>query len=126
MVDQTQEFVIHKFIKPNTIELRKYQIDLASECLENNLLIIIPTGLGKTVIASLTIAEHLKLFPDKKCLILAPTRVLVHQHNDFLTKHLNVEENDIVAITGEDSPKSRREKWGKRIVSSTPKFSKTI
>jgi len=124
LVDQTQEFVIHKFIKPNTIELRKYQIDLASECLENNLLIIIPTGLGKTVIASLTIAEHLKLFPNKKCLILAPTRVLVHQHNDFLTKHLNVEENDIVAITGEDSPKSRREKWGKRIVSSTPQIFK--
>ncbi|MCP8316192.1 MAG: DEAD/DEAH box helicase [archaeon] len=121
-MDREQGFIVHQFIKPNTIELRKYQMDLASECLKKNILIIIPTGLGKTVIASLTIAEHLKLFPDKKCLILAPTRVLVHQHNDFLIKHLNVEENSIVAITGEDNLKSRKEKWEKKIISSTPQI----
>ncbi|MCP8322440.1 MAG: hypothetical protein H3Z52_16105, partial [archaeon] len=56
-MDGEQGFIVHRFIKPNTIEFRKYQIDLASECLKKNLLIVIPTGLGKTVIASLTIAE---------------------------------------------------------------------
>ncbi|MCP8316789.1 MAG: DEAD/DEAH box helicase family protein [archaeon] len=121
-MDGEQGFVVHRFIKPNTVEFRKYQIDLASECLKKNLLIVIPTGLGKTVIASLTIAEHLGLFPDKKCLILAPTRVLVHQHNGFLIKHLNAEEDSIVAITGEDNLKSRKEKWGKKIISSTPQI----
>lgn len=122
LIDQTQGFIVHQFIKPNTIEFRKYQVDLASECLKKNILMIIPTGLGKTVIASLTIAEHLRLFPDKKCLILSPTRVLVHQHKDFLIKHLNFEEDSIVAITGEDNPKSRKEKWGKKIISSTPQI----
>ncbi|MGQ9468216.1 MAG: ERCC4 domain-containing protein [Nitrososphaerales archaeon] len=122
MIDQEQEFIVHQFIKPNTLELRKYQIYLASECLKKNILIIIPTGLGKTVIASLAIAEHLRLFPDKKCLIFAPTRVLVHQHKDFLIKHLCVEENSVVAITGEDHLKSRKDKWGKKIITSTPQI----
>lgn len=123
-MERGQGFVVHEFIKPKTIELRKYQTDLASKCIDQNLLIVIPTGLGKTVIASLAIAEHLKLFPDKKCLILAPTRVLVHQHHNFLIDHLNLGEDDIVSITGEDSYRLRGEKWGRKVASATPQIVK--
>ena len=37
-------------IVPDSVESRKYQVDMASTCLEKNTLVILPTGLGKTVI----------------------------------------------------------------------------
>ena len=47
----------HKLIKPNSIELRDYQTNLADDAKNENSLIVLPTGLGKTTIA-LQIMAH--------------------------------------------------------------------
>ena len=118
------QFIEHPLIKPSKVEKREYQEDLAEKCRIENLLIILPTGLGKTVIALLTIAEFLRLQPDKKCLLLAPTRPLVYQHHKFIQNHLEIPEENVSAVTGEDDLKSRKMKWAKKVVCATPQITR--
>lgn len=113
-------FVETPLIKPGSLEERKYQIDLAKESSEQNLLAVLPTGLGKTAIALLLVAHYLSKDSAARCLILAPTRVLVHQHYSFLCDHLAVDREDIGVLTGEDTYGDRKNIWAKRVVCATP------
>ncbi len=70
-------FVSHPFIVPDTVEERSYQMNMAKVCIESNTLVILPTGLGKTIIALFVAAEFLS---KGKVLILAPTKPLLDQH----------------------------------------------
>ena len=91
--------VEHKFIVPNSVEIRDYQISLANQAKNENCLIVLPTGLGKTVVALHVIADYIAK-GNGGVLFLAPTRVLVNQHYEFLKNTLTIA--DIVLITGED------------------------
>ena len=64
-----------------------FQLDLAHVGLEEDLLVVLPTGLGKTIIAALIAAEVLRR-SDGKVLVLAPTRPLVQQHADSFARWL--------------------------------------
>jgi len=55
--------------------------------LEEDMLVVLPTGLGKTIIAALLAAEALRR-SDGKVLVLAPTRPLVQQHADSFGRWL--------------------------------------
>jgi ERCC4-related helicase len=118
--NQKASFVGLPMVRPGSLEARKYQIELSEIAAEQNTLAVLPTGLGKTAIALLTIAHFLSLNQENHCLILAPTRVLVHQHFSFLQKHLAVSEDEIGVLTGEDTIGNRKEVWGKRVVCATP------
>ena len=107
-------------IKKNCIEKREYQIKIAESARKENTLVVLPTGLGKTIIALILISEHLKK-KDKKILFLSPTKPLVNQHAQFLEEYLKIEPSEIVIFTGEVSPKKRKEMWEKaEIIISTP------
>jgi len=116
------EWVNHPLLKSGVLERREYQIELFNLCLEEDLLIVLPTGLGKTAIALLVIAEMLYRHPDRKCVLLAPTRVLASQHKAFLSKMLNVEEGDVALVTGEMRLKDRAVAWSKRVLCATPQI----
>ena len=73
--------VRHPLLKPGEIRALPFQLDLARVGLDNDLLVVLPTGLGKTVIAALVAAEVLRR-SEGKVLVLAPTRPLVQQHAD--------------------------------------------
>ena len=110
-------FLEHPLLKPQTVDKRLFQLDLAANALKASSLIVVPTGLGKTVIALMVLLARL----DKgKVLFLAPTKPLVEQHATFLRRVLKDE--DIVAMmTGEIMPEKRVVSWkGARIVTSTP------
>ena len=79
-------FLSHRYIVPDTIEERTYQRDIAKDCLKENTLVIIPTGLGKTIIAMIVSANVLER--GKKVLILAPTKPLVEQHHNTYTQFM--------------------------------------
>jgi ERCC4-related helicase len=79
--------VAHPFLRPGTIRALPFQSELAAVGLEEDLLVVLPTGLGKTVIAALVAAEILRR-TDGKVLFLAPTRPLVQQHADSFTRWL--------------------------------------
>ncbi|RLI76022.1 Hef nuclease, partial [Archaeoglobales archaeon] len=114
------EHITHPLIKEKKIERRNYQIAIAATALMKNTLVIIPTGLGKTVVALLVIASRL-LNKDGKALILAPTKPLVEQHASFFRENLKLNPEEIVALSGEIKPEKREELWGKaKLIISTP------
>ena len=71
-------YISHPRILPDTVEERKYQMALAKDCLSANTLVVLPTGLGKTIIALYITAVVLQR--GKKVLVMAPTKPLVDQH----------------------------------------------
>jgi Fanconi anemia group M protein len=111
-------FVEHELVKADTIERRDYQLNIAFSCVKRSTLIVLPTGLGKTVIALIVIADVLKN-KGPKVLFLAPTKPLVEQHASFLRKNLL---NDNVAVfTGEVGTGKRAKLWAETdIIVSTP------
>ncbi|MCI4321629.1 MAG: DEAD/DEAH box helicase, partial [Thermoplasmata archaeon] len=74
-------WVVHPLLRPTTIRALPFQLDLARISLTDDLLVVLPTGLGKTVIAALAAAEVLRR-DSGKVLVLAPTRPLVLQHSE--------------------------------------------
>ncbi|MHA1301671.1 MAG: DEAD/DEAH box helicase [Candidatus Helarchaeota archaeon] len=101
----------HPLLKENAIQRRAYQENLLASCANQNSLIILPTGLGKTIIAILISAYRLKKFPGSKIVFLAPTKPLVEQHYQTFTQLFNLEESDFVILTGSISPLKRIELW---------------
>lgn len=80
-------YVEHPFLRPKVVRALPFQLDLARVGLDEDLLVVLPTGLGKTVIAALLAAEILRRSPGK-VLFLAPTRPLVQQHADSFRRWL--------------------------------------
>lgn len=116
------EYISHPLIKVGTVERRIYQLSIATNALLRNTLVVIPTGLGKTTIALLVLASRL-LNEEGKALFLAPTRPLVEQHANFLRRTLRIEEEKIVALSGEDTPEKRLKYWeSAKIIVATPQI----
>jgi ERCC4-related helicase len=80
-------WVAHPLLRPKVVRALPFQLDLARIGLTEDLLVVLPTGLGKTVIAALLAAEVLRR-SDGKVLVLAPTRPLVQQHSDAFGRWL--------------------------------------
>jgi len=111
-------FIEHPLLKKESIEHREFQVNIAGESAKEPTLVVLPTGLGKTVVALLVIADILR---DRKgkVLFLAPTKPLVDQHAEFLSQNLQI--GDITLFTGEVSPEKRAEMWKEsRVIVSTP------
>ena len=85
------EYIEKKYIQKNSVEKRDYQINLANQAINENCVVVLPTGLGKTTIALHVIAEYLSC-ASPRILFLAPTRVLVNQHFNFLKQNLTVDD----------------------------------
>ncbi|RKX95064.1 MAG: Hef nuclease, partial [Spirochaetes bacterium] len=113
-------YLKNKFIKPDAIQERSYQLNIAKSALKHNTLVVLPTGLGKTIIALFIIANKLENDKDK-IIFLAPTKPLVLQHAKFLRDTLSIDPDKISVFTGEISPDKRKKMWEKsRIIVSTP------
>ena len=113
-------YIKHKFIKPDSIESRAYQVNIANSSSQTNTLVVLPTGLGKTIIASMLIAKELEK-EKNKILFLAPTKPLVTQHAQSLKQFLTIDEESVVIFTGETKPAKRQKMWDEsRIIVSTP------
>jgi len=111
-------FVEHPLIKEEAIEEREYQRNLASVALKSSTLIVLPTGMGKTVIALLVMAEVLRE-RGGKVLLLAPTKPLVEQHALFIRD--NLIGKSVAVLTGEIEPEEREILWIQSdVIVSTP------
>jgi Fanconi anemia group M protein len=113
------EYVNHPLIREGVVEKRDYQLNIVKTCLRGNTLVILPTGLGKTVIAALLAAERLSMYPDGKCFVLAPTKPLTIQHYETFKSVLNLNQENFAFFTGE-TPPSKRSLTEAKIVFLTP------
>ncbi|MEK6909065.1 MAG: DEAD/DEAH box helicase [Nanoarchaeota archaeon] len=106
-----------------TIKLspREYQKSILDTAKDNNTLVVLPTGIGKTLIALMLSVERIQKFPGKKVLILAPTRPLVEQHLESFKKNLPELFAGIDIFTGTVNSKKRMNIWkSAEIIFSTP------
>ncbi|MFZ0843058.1 MAG: DEAD/DEAH box helicase [Nitrosotalea sp.] len=117
----SDNFVEHRYIKKSSIEHRAYQDNLAKQAITENCLIVLPTGLGKTTVALHVIAEFLSRGKGG-VLFLAPTRVLAHQHYEFLKNNLLID--DVALVTGEDLIAKRKKLWINSVICATPEIVK--
>ena len=100
---------------------RLYQETILHTCTKHNSLVVLPTGMGKTAISLMLAVHRIKIHPNSKILILAPTRPLVEQHYNTFKKHLSFDDNKFALFTGFVNPEKRHELWKtSQFVFSTP------
>jgi Fanconi anemia group M protein len=108
----------------NNTEPRIYQQVIFSECVTNpgNTLVVLPTGLGKTVIMAYLAAYYLKKDPTKQILILTPTRPLVHQIKEMFLEFIgNLSSEMVLEVSGEVPPPKRESYYpNAKIIVGTP------
>lgn len=108
-------------LKEGSFEVRDYQKAIAESALQKNTLVVLPTGMGKTLIAVLVGINRLQKYPDSKILITAPTRPLNAQHKKSFEKFTKIDPEEIVLITGQLMPNVREELYKKaKIIVATP------
>ena len=94
----------------NPIQPRDYQLRISEVAQRSNTLVVLPTGLGKTIIALLVArARHQSI--GGKVLVLAPTKPLTLQHYNTFTSAIGKDEGALVVLTGENSPQERETLW---------------
>ncbi|WP_461866926.1 DEAD/DEAH box helicase [Thermococcus sp.] len=108
------------FLRKDLIQPRIYQEVIYARCKEKNSLVVLPTGLGKTLIAQM-IADYRLTKYGGKVLMLAPTKPLALQHRESFLRLFDIPEERINALTGEYKPEKREQIWKKStIITATP------
>ncbi|MFO7793559.1 MAG: DEAD/DEAH box helicase [Candidatus Nanohaloarchaea archaeon] len=107
-----------ELLKQDKLESRTYQEVIAASSLKQNTMIVLPTGLGKTVIAAMIASRKLK---DGKVMFLAPTKPLAEQHFKSFNEFIDIDEDEMQVMTGETRPEKRYDLWKeKRVFFGTP------
>jgi Fanconi anemia group M protein len=100
---------------------REYQEKIFQTCSQKNCLVILPTGMGKTLVALMLSIDRFNKFPDEKILFLAPTRPLAEQHMNYFKKYLPELFGQMELFTGKTPAEKRQELWQNAdLIFSTP------
>jgi Fanconi anemia group M protein len=100
---------------------RPYQEEIFTQASQENTLVVLPTGLGKTAIAMLLAAKRLVQYPHSKILFLAPTKPLVEQQLASFKEKFMFGDDDFALFTGATAPDKRHKLWSdSRLIFSTP------
>jgi ERCC4-related helicase len=105
----------------SSIQPREYQQKIAEVASEANTLVVLPTGLGKTIIAIMVAKNRLERMGKGKVVVLAPTKPLALQHFKSFKESLGLAEDEATLLTGENDPVERSYLWRKtKFVFATP------
>jgi Fanconi anemia group M protein len=107
-------------VRTDDIKPRRYQIDIVkSVCRGGNTLVVLPTGLGKTLIATFIIAKALG--EGRRALFMAPTKPLSEQHHSSLSGLLKIDTVELALFTGSLGVAKRRALGGSaKVIVATP------
>jgi len=109
------------WIYPTNYPIRDYQLQIVKSALFQNTLVCLPTGMGKTLIASVIMYNYYRWFPNGKVVFMAPTKPLVSQQVSACHSVMGIPENDIAHLEGSVSANKREDLWSsKRVFFCTP------
>ena len=105
----------------NLGKIRDYQYNIIQKGLYHNLLVALPTGLGKTFIAATVMLNWYRWTKSAQLIFVAPTKPLVSQQIDACFNIAGIPRSQTTMLTGEVSPAIRAEEWQeKRVFFMTP------
>ncbi|KIW79386.1 hypothetical protein Z517_05998 [Fonsecaea pedrosoi CBS 271.37] len=105
----------------NLGRIRDYQYNIVHKGLFHNVLVALPTGLGKTFIAATIMLNWYRWTKSAQIVFVAPTKPLVSQQVDACFNIAGIPRSQTTMLTGEVSPAIRAEEWQeKRVFFMTP------
>ncbi|KAJ4287332.1 3'-5' DNA helicase [Kalmusia sp. IMI 367209] len=131
VVDQKEEPPTHHKLDPEAIKtwvyptnlgtIRDYQFNIVARGLFHNLLVALPTGLGKTFIAATIMLNFFRWTTDAQIVFVAPTKPLVAQQIDACFHICGIPRSETTMLIGGVAPALRAEEWAtKRVFFMTP------
>jgi ATP-dependent DNA helicase MPH1 len=101
--------------------IRDYQYSIVRNGLFNNLLVALPTGLGKTFIAATIMLNFFRWTKEAQIVFVAPTKPLVAQQAEACFNIVGIPKSQTTMLTGDQPPALRTEEWAeKRVFFMTP------
>ncbi|KAL3641437.1 hypothetical protein CASFOL_016405 [Castilleja foliolosa] len=109
------------WIYPVNVPRRDYQYSITRTALFSNTLVVLPTGLGKTLIAAVVMYNYFRWFPEGKIVFAAPSRPLVLQQIEACHNIVGIPQEWTIDLTGQTNPTKRLDLWkDKRVFFVTP------
>jgi ATP-dependent DNA helicase MPH1 len=96
--------------------IRDYQYSIVARGLYHNMLVALPTGLGKTFIAATIMLNWFRWTTDAQIVFVAPTKPLVSQQVKACFEIAGIPRSATTMLTGGISPGLRAEEWHKKRV----------
>lgn len=101
--------------------IRDYQYSIVARGLYHNMLVALPTGLGKTFIAATIMLNWFRWTTESQIVFVAPTKPLVSQQVKACFDVAGIPRSATTMLTGGISPGLRAEEWqNKRVFFMTP------
>ncbi|KAI4206619.1 MAG: hypothetical protein LQ346_001009 [Caloplaca aetnensis] len=105
----------------NLGKIRDYQYSIVAKGLYHNMLVALPTGLGKTFIAATIMLNWFRWTEDAQIVFVAPTKPLVSQQVKACFEIAGIPRSETTMLTGNTPPGVRAEEWSsKRVFFMTP------
>ncbi|KAL8671255.1 MAG: hypothetical protein Q9168_004248 [Polycauliona sp. 1 TL-2023] len=105
----------------NLGKIREYQYSIVRSGLYHNMLVALPTGLGKTFIAATIMLNWFRWTTDAQIVFVAPTKPLVAQQIKACFEIAGIPRHTTTMLTGNTPPGIRAEEWlAKRVFFMTP------
>ncbi|KAL1383760.1 hypothetical protein HDK64DRAFT_40195 [Phyllosticta capitalensis] len=119
---ELDEEALQTWVYPMNIgTIRDYQYNIVHRGLFHNLLVALPTGLGKTFIAATVMLNWLRWTKKSQVLFVAPTKPLVSQQVEACLNIAGIPRSQTTLLTGDTPPALRQQEWEtKRVFFMTP------
>ena len=113
---------MNTWVYPTNLEtIRDYQYSIVARALYHNMLVALPTGLGKTLIAAIVMLNWFRWTTSAQIVFVAPTKPLVSQQVKACFEIAGIPRSCTTILTGSTTPGLRAEEWqSKRVFFMTP------
>ncbi|EPX70580.1 ATP-dependent 3' to 5' DNA helicase [Schizosaccharomyces octosporus yFS286] len=112
---------LNDWVYPEMDEFREYQRCFCETAFYHNLLLALPTGLGKTFISAVVMLNFYRWFPTGKIIFIAPTKPLLQQQRTAVVEITGVPTHNTSELNGNISAENRSKEYhAKRIFFMTP------
>ena len=101
--------------------IREYQFNIVARALYHNMLVALPTGLGKTFIAATVMLNWFRWTKDAQMVFMAPTKPLVAQQVEACFNIAGIPRSQTTMLIGNVPSAIREQEWKtKRVFFMTP------